>query len=105
MESAQVQSLTITRVRDQARSIRSFDLLPKDAVGAHGVSFVPGQVALLRVEGEAPAYFAFAGTTAHGAVRYCRAGLFTQRTKKQSSYYRCDRHRGCRPAICVAPCL
>jgi sulfhydrogenase subunit gamma (sulfur reductase) len=61
MESAQVQSLTITRVRDQARSIRSFDLLPKDAVGAHGVSFVPGQVALLRVEGEEPAYFAFAG--------------------------------------------
>jgi len=61
MESAQVQSLTITRVRDQARSIRSFDLLPKDALGPHGVSFVPGQVALLRVEGEEPAYFAFAG--------------------------------------------
>jgi len=61
MESVPVQSLTITRVRDQARSIRSFDLLPKDAVGPHGVSFVPGQVAMLRVEGEAPAYFAFAG--------------------------------------------
>lgn len=61
MELAQVHSLTITRVRDQARSIRSFDLLPKDAVGPHGVSFVPGQVALLGVEGEEPAYFAFAG--------------------------------------------
>jgi NAD(P)H-flavin reductase len=28
--------------------------------GAHGVSFIPGQVATLRVEGEAPSYFAFA---------------------------------------------
>src|SRR5215813_4885256 len=54
------QSLVINRVRDQARSTRSFDLFPKDAQDEHGVSFVPGQVAIFEVPGEAPAYFAFA---------------------------------------------
>ena len=50
----------ITRVRDQARAVRSFDLMPDGASDAHGVSFLPGQVAVLSVPGEAPAYFAFA---------------------------------------------
>src|SRR6185295_1197270 len=60
--SSQVlRELTITRVRDQARQVRSFDLMPNDAGETHGVVFVPGQVAVLHVEGEAPAYFAFAG--------------------------------------------
>lgn len=50
--------LTITRVRDQARITRSFDLsIPND----QHVEFVPGQVAMLRVAGHDPAYFAFAG--------------------------------------------
>lgn len=50
--------LTITRVRDQARLTRSFDLSsPND----QRVEFVPGQVAMLRVAGHDPAYFAFAG--------------------------------------------
>lgn len=53
-------SLVITGVREQARGTRSFDLLPEGRDGSHGVSFVPGQVAVLQVEGEAPAYFAFA---------------------------------------------
>lgn len=52
-------SLTITTVRDQARATRSFDLLPENEL-THGVRFVPGQVAVLKVAGEAPAYFAFA---------------------------------------------
>jgi NAD(P)H-flavin reductase len=52
--------LIITRVRDQGRVIRSFDLMPAGAA-AHGVSFVPGQVAMLRVNEGEPAYFAFAG--------------------------------------------
>jgi NAD(P)H-flavin reductase len=60
MESQQSRSLIITRVRQQGRDIRSFDLIPADAAGAHGVSFVPGQVAMLRAHGEDPAYFAFA---------------------------------------------
>ena len=53
-------NLIITRVRDQARAVRSFDLMPEGESDAHGVSFIPGQVAVLSVPGEAPAYFAFA---------------------------------------------
>lgn len=53
-------SLIITKVRDQARAIRSFDLMPENASGAHGVAFIPGQVAVLSVPNEVPAYFAFA---------------------------------------------
>lgn len=53
-------SLIITDVRDQARATRSFDLMPESASGPHGVAFVPGQVAVLSVPNEAPAYFAFA---------------------------------------------
>jgi len=55
-----MQTLIITDVREQARGVRSFDLMPESAAGQHGISFVPGQVAVLAVEGEAPAYFAFA---------------------------------------------
>lgn len=50
-------TLTITRVRDQARNTRSFDLRPS---GGRRVEFIPGQVAMLRVAGHDPAYFAFA---------------------------------------------
>jgi NAD(P)H-flavin reductase len=53
-------SLIITRVREQALGVRSFDLMPEGAARAHGVEFIPGQVAVLSVPGEAPAYFAFA---------------------------------------------
>ena len=55
-----MRSLIITHVREEARATRSFDLMPDDARGVHGVTFVPGQVAVLKVDGEAPAYFAFA---------------------------------------------
>jgi len=44
----------ITDIREQARNTRSFDLRCSEAV-----DFTPGQVAILRVEGEEPAYFAF----------------------------------------------
>jgi len=53
--------LIITAVRDEARAIRSFDLMPEGRSEHHGVQFVPGQVAVLSVASEAPAYFAFAG--------------------------------------------
>lgn len=56
MEAKDVQKLVITGVRDQARLTRSFDL----RAGGQ-VNFTPGQVAILRVAGEDPAYFAFAG--------------------------------------------
>lgn len=55
-----MRSLIITRVREQARGVRSLDLMPEGATETHGIAFVPGQVAVLAVEGEAPAYFAFA---------------------------------------------
>ena len=60
MAEDHTRRLTITRVRDQAREIRSFDLMPEDAGRAHDVTFIPGQVAVLRIADEAPAYFAFA---------------------------------------------
>jgi len=54
------QSLIITEVRQQGREIRSFDLRPEETTGSHGVNFIPGQVAVLQVPNEDPAYFAFA---------------------------------------------
>ena len=56
MEFEKPQNLVITGVRDQARATRSFDLRAEGVV-----DFTPGQVAVVRVEGEEPAYFAFAG--------------------------------------------
>jgi len=51
--------LVITRVRDQAPLIRSFDLRVQNAAYER-LDFVPGQVAVLRVGDQHPAYFAFA---------------------------------------------
>jgi NAD(P)H-flavin reductase len=61
MSETKPQRLTITRVHDQGRDIRSFDLMPEGASSAHGVRFIPGQVAMLRVAQGEPSYFAFAG--------------------------------------------
>src|ERR1044072_7203981 len=55
------RTLRITQIREQGRDIRSFDLMPDDANVSHGVEFIPGQVGVLRVANEEPAYFAFAG--------------------------------------------
>jgi NAD(P)H-flavin reductase len=52
-------TLSIKHVRQQAREIRSFDMLPEGVAGSRGAWFVSGQVAVLRV-GEEQAYFAFA---------------------------------------------
>src|SRR2546426_3766514 len=60
--------LIITRVLDQGRDIRSFDLMPVEASRTHGVDFIPGQVAILRVNQEEPAYFAFAGAPEDGEL-------------------------------------
>jgi NAD(P)H-flavin reductase len=51
-----MQILTITNRRDQGRETRAFDLKPT----VEPISFVPGQVAMLSIPGETPAYFAFA---------------------------------------------
>ena len=60
MTEQQTRQLIITRVRAEGPNIRSFGLMPADAGDAHGVAFVPGQVAMLSVGEEEPAYFAFA---------------------------------------------
>lgn len=60
MADDHTRPLIITRVRQQRPDIRSFDLRPADAALSHGVTFIPGQVAVLRVNNEEPAYFAFA---------------------------------------------
>ena len=59
MSSTATQTLVITRIREQAQHIRSFDLAMSDNSTAQ---FKPGQVAVLRVQDEDPAYFAFASS-------------------------------------------
>lgn len=61
MNQANARRLTITRIKDQARTTRSFDLLPENCAETHDVLFMPGQVAILKIDSEDPAYFAFAG--------------------------------------------
>jgi sulfhydrogenase subunit gamma (sulfur reductase) len=61
MDHKEPETLVITGVRDQARITRSFDLRPRNPSDSGAFQFIPGQVALLRVESEDPAYFAFAG--------------------------------------------
>jgi NAD(P)H-flavin reductase len=51
--------LTITGIREQARDIRSFALATSDSAA---IIFKPGQVSVLRVQREDPAYFAFASS-------------------------------------------
>ena len=60
MDTKEPQTLIITGVRDQARVTRSFDLRPKEPGDARAFDFRPGQVGLIRVKTEDPAYFAFA---------------------------------------------
>lgn len=55
-----MQKLIITDVHEQGRAIRSFNLMPEGVSGSHGIKFVSGQIAVLRVADEEPAYFAFA---------------------------------------------
>ncbi|HVF86131.1 MAG TPA: hypothetical protein VM866_01015 [Pyrinomonadaceae bacterium] len=62
MNKGKPRSLTIKRIRTQGNDIRAIDMLPDGAGGAHGVTFVPGQVAVLRAGDERPAYFAFASS-------------------------------------------
>lgn len=55
------RQLVITRVREQAREIRSFDMRPEGTGRTTRVKFLPGQVASLRAAGTKRSfYFAFA---------------------------------------------
>jgi NAD(P)H-flavin reductase len=59
MSAQATRQLNITGIREQARDIRSFNLVPRNG---SAVVFKPGQVAILRVHQEDPAYFAFASS-------------------------------------------
>jgi NAD(P)H-flavin reductase len=56
----QPQTLFITAVREQARDTRAFDLRPVNATGHHGITFTPGQVAILKCANDEQGYFALA---------------------------------------------
>jgi NAD(P)H-flavin reductase len=56
----QPQTLVITGIRDQARDTRAFDLRPVNASGQHGITYTPGQVAILQCSNKEQGYFAFA---------------------------------------------
>jgi sulfhydrogenase subunit gamma (sulfur reductase) len=60
METKKPRALIIKRIHDEAREIRAFDMVLADDADSQGLAFRPGQVAVLRAGGEAPAYFAFA---------------------------------------------
>ncbi|MGB9179827.1 MAG: hypothetical protein WCB68_11330 [Pyrinomonadaceae bacterium] len=59
MKSTEGRTLIIKRIREEGRNIRSFDMLPEAVEKAHGLTFRPGQVAVLRA-GQESSYFAFA---------------------------------------------
>ncbi len=60
MGNGKTRSLIITHRSEQGRDTRSFRMLPEGATGAHGLSFAPGQVAVLQTNDGGSAYFAFA---------------------------------------------
>ena len=104
---AQPQTLFIKRIRQQASEIRSFDMLPAGAEDSHRVSFVPGQVAVLRAGAE-QAYFAFAsapkdaeleflvkrGFGAGGAIYEMREGDRVELVEVVGRGFALDAHRG-----------
>ena len=58
MAEKAARPLVVTRVREQARDVRSFDMRPAD--GGPRVDFTPGQVAVLRAGEGARGHYAFA---------------------------------------------
>lgn len=70
MTGTGTRPLTIKRVRDEARDTRSFDMLPEDEEEKGGLSFTPGQVAMLRAGREGPSYFAFSSAPEDEEVEF-----------------------------------
>lgn len=62
MKEPTSRQLVVTRIREQAREIRSFDLSPAVADTSYDIAFRSGQVAVLQVDQHEPAYFAFASS-------------------------------------------
>jgi NAD(P)H-flavin reductase len=71
MSEMTARILIVKSLREQGRDIRSFNALPAEARRTHGVSFVPGQVALLRAEGDtSPSYFAIASAPEDAELQF-----------------------------------
>jgi NAD(P)H-flavin reductase len=107
MEETRAQSLVIRRVSQQARDIRSFDMLAADEAHAHRLAFIPGQVAVLRAR-EAESYFAFAsapedeeleflikqGSGVSGAIYEMKEGDHVELVKIAGRGFALDEHKG-----------
>lgn len=62
--------LTIKRIREQGRDIRALDMAVESSLDAGRLAFLPGQVAVLGVKDEAPAYFAFASAPEDDEIEF-----------------------------------
>jgi NAD(P)H-flavin reductase len=60
MKDKGTRTLVVKRVHQEARNIRAFDVLTEGAADAHDLVYTPGQVAVLRLDEDARAYFAIA---------------------------------------------
>ncbi len=70
MEDNKGRQLIIKRIREQGREIRAFDMLLEDGDESQRLLYKPGQVAVLGVEDEAPAYFAFASAPEDAEIEF-----------------------------------
>jgi len=70
MQSELPVQLIIKRIRMQGRDIRALDMAIESAGDTGRLVFLPGQVAVLEVKGEAPAYFAFASAPEDDEIEF-----------------------------------
>jgi sulfhydrogenase subunit gamma (sulfur reductase) len=70
MEQKQGLPLVIRQVQDQGREIRSFDMAVDEKYAGNRPVYRPGQVAILAVPGEQPAYFAFASAPEDAELQF-----------------------------------
>ncbi|MDX6269764.1 MAG: hypothetical protein QOD28_987 [Acidobacteriota bacterium] len=94
MKDTTSRQLVITRVREQGRDIRSFDMRPVAGEGGSApiaVEFLPGQVAALRAGGadERSSYFAFASAPEDEELEFLvkRAGDDSSSSGARSLYH------------------
>lgn len=63
-------SLIIKQIRQQGRDIRALDMVVESVEDAGRLAFLPGQVAVLGVKDEDPAYFAFASAPEDDEIEF-----------------------------------
>ena len=62
--------LIIKRIRNQGQDIRAYDMAIESTENLEPLHFLPGQVAILGVKNEAPAYFAFASAPEDNEIEF-----------------------------------